>query len=80
MFGAAVIVGNLVYHRVQRWPEEAFDWCMAVHRPVAPITVFGNETLWRAILIPRVVKFVNCRFVPFLELATAIVASFALGP
>ena len=74
-------------------PEVAFDWCMAVSRPVVPITVFGLKAVHRTIVV-RVapglispaavaVKFVNCRFVPFLELATtvtAIAASFALGP
>lgn len=80
-------------------PEVAFDWCMAVSRPVVPITVFGLKAVHRTIVV-RVapglispaavaVKFVNCRFVQFLELAatatitaihTAISASFALGP
>ena len=53
-FGVAVIVGNLVYHRVPLSPEEAFVWRMAVGRPV-PVTVLGTETVWRAILMPLVV-------------------------
>jgi hypothetical protein len=54
-FGVAVIVGNLVYHRVPISPEEAFVWRMAVGRPV-PVTVLGTETVWRAIMI-TLVKF-----------------------